>query len=51
MPVVCVYSEPNCCGTKQWSASQPVSCLLRLSANLCHLAEGAYTNTVVVREC
>ena len=39
----CVCSAPSCCGTEQRSASQPVSCLTRLSAYLCHLAEGAYT--------
>jgi len=38
----CVCSAPSCCGTEQRSASQPVSCLTRLSAYLCHLAEDAY---------
>jgi hypothetical protein len=36
----CVCSAPNCCVTLHWSASQPVSCLTRLSADL---SEGAYT--------
>jgi len=30
----CVCSASNCCDTEQWSASQPVSCLTHLSADL-----------------
>ena len=44
----CVCSAPNCCDTEQRSASQPVSCLTRLSAhNWSHLLRRNHQNSCI----